>query len=213
MKKLIFFACFMAGILVSCSSDLIDSDSDKGSLYNEENAPDDGISFSFRLLNENGEKTSSFKYGDKIMFDFAIKNNCDTFIVNTFEDEEWIERIVRYVSKNGPDMFMPRGREFMCVYSNDGKIIGTPYSSIWCEFVYRIWMTIPSHTTYHMHCPWKEHYKPGDVTYPLCGPREDNVDLPVGNYYVSFSIKYREKANDPDSKFKTAIFKYPFKVV
>jgi uncharacterized protein YcfL len=59
MKKLLFLACLMAGMLVSCSSDLIDSEDDQGSLYNEENVPEDGISFSFRLLNEKEKSRQS----------------------------------------------------------------------------------------------------------------------------------------------------------
>ena len=94
-------------------------------------------------------------------------------------------------------------------------MIGVPYSSIWCDYSMKTWMTVPSHSTYHIRCPWKEtgQYNHGDVTYPLCGPKIEQADLPAGKYYVSFSIKYREKANDPDSKFKTVIFKYPFEIV
>jgi hypothetical protein len=147
------------------------------------------------------------------LFDFVIVNNSDTTMICTHENKEWIERIVRYVSKNGPDMFLPSNREFLCVYSEDGKEIGTPYSGMFCGFSNNTWKTIPSHSTYHIQCLWKETGAHNAATYPLCGPDPENDDFPIGKYSVSFSIKYREKANDSNSKFKKAIFKYPFEVL
>ena len=37
-------------------------------------------------------------------------------------------------------------------------------------------------------------------------------DLSIGKYQVSFRIKYRNKANNPESDFKTIAFNYNFSV-
>ena len=201
----------------SCSSDDEDgSVAHQDVYYDEESAKNDGISFSFRLKNEKGEDTTKFKLSENIFFDFAIINNCDTTMIYTGDKTEWKEDIINCkVRENGADMLFPMDSEFLCVYSDDGKEIDVPYSSMFCEYVFPTYGTILSHSTHHIRCPWKEtgQYNHGDVTYPLCGPKIEQADLPAGKYYVSFSIKYREKANDPDSKFKTVIFKYPFEIV
>ena len=90
-------------------------------------------------------------------------------------------------------------------------MIGVPYSGMFCNKSMQTWMTIDSHSTYHLRCKWKETGKYDDVTYPLCGC-SDLPDLPLGEYQVSFSIEYRKKANGPKSKFHTATFNYKFTV-
>lgn len=172
----------------------------------------EGICLSFRLLNEKGEETTTFNKGENIFFDLEIANNCDTTMVYTLE--EWNERVVQYgVSKNGADLFLPSSNDniIFCVYDKDGKMIGVPYSGIFCYFSLQTWMTIDSHSTYHLRCKWQETGKYDDVTYPLCGC-SDLPDLPLGEYQVSFSIEYRKKANDPKSKFRTDVINYKFTV-
>ena len=124
------------------------------------------------------------------------------------------ERVVQSgVNKNGADLFLPSSDDniIFCVYDKDGKMIGVPYSGMFCNFSLQTWMTIDSHSTYHLRCKWKETGKYDDVTYPLCGC-SDLPDLPLGEYQVSFSIEYRKKANGPKSKFHTAAFNYKFTV-
>ena len=189
------------GLLCACSSD-------------EEDIIDNGgIIMSFRLLNENGEETNSFKSGENIFFDMEIVNNCDTMML--FTAEYINERAAQFgIRENGADLLFPLSsiEDFFCVYSEDGKKIGIPYTGLYSDVP---WMGIYSHSTYHVRCNWKETEEfatRDDVTYPL-SKISAMPDLPVGNYYVSFTIKYRTMANDPESKFRIKNFNYQFTVL
>ena len=56
-------AAMLAVVMTACSSD-------------EEKDTNNRIDLSFRLLNENGEETTTFKKGENIIFDLKIANNC-----------------------------------------------------------------------------------------------------------------------------------------
>ena len=169
-----------------------------------------GIDLNFCLLNANGEEQTTFKSGDNIYFDLTIVNNCDTKMVYTFE--EWNDRVVKSgICKNGADMFLPSAEELFCVYYESGKEVGVPYDGMFCQFTAQTWMTIEPHSTSHLRCTWKETGRNEDITYPICGCA-NMPDLSIGKYQVSFRIKYRNKANNPESDFKTIAFNYNFSV-
>ena len=169
-----------------------------------------GIDLNFCLLNANGEEQTTFKSGDNIYFDLTIVNNCDTKMVYTFE--EWNDRVVKSgICKNGADMFLPSAEELFCVYDEAGKEVGVPYDGMFCQFTAQTWMTIEPHSTSHLRCTWKETGRNEDITYPICGCA-NMPDLSIGKYQVSFRIKYRNKANNPESDFKTIAFNYNFSV-
>lgn len=178
----------------------------------------EGICLSFRLLNEKGEETTTFNKGENILFDLEIVNNCDTTMVYTFERaNDWISG--NGISKNGADMLFPLSNEnFFCVFDKDDNKIGVPYSGIYCYGQY--WSAVESHSNYHIRCPWKQtdeqvwpDVRPtDDVTFPCC-KFSTMDDLPVGEYYVSSKIKYRKKAKDGKSKFKTIAINHQFIVL
>lgn len=169
-----------------------------------------GIDLNFCLLNANGEEQTTFKSGDNIYFDLTIVNNCDTKMVYTFE--EWNDRVVKSgICKNGADMFLPSAEELFCVYDEAGKEVGVPYDGMFCQFTAQTWMTIEPHSTSHLRCTWKETGRNEDITYPICGCA-NMPDLSIGKYQVSFRVKYRNKANHPESDFKTIAFNYNFSV-
>lgn len=192
----------LTAILTACSSE-------EDEINNNED-----ICVSFRLLNEKGEETSTFKSGENLFFDLQITNNSNTTMV--FSSERLNDMVVQLgISENGADMFFPLSSEdFFCVYDKEGRKIGVPYTGIYCSG--GCCKVIESHSAYNARCNWKATmdglWHHGNVTYPLC--KVDSMDdLPIGEYYVSFSIKYRNKVNDPNSKFKTFTYNYPFTII
>lgn len=105
--------------------------------------------------------------------------------------EEWNERVVQSgVNKNGADLFLPSSDDniIFCVYDKDGKMIGVPYSGMFCYFSLQTWMTIDSHSTYHLRCKWKETGKYDDVTYPF-------VDVVICQIYLLENTRYHSALN------------------
>ena len=205
-RKIVVMLSFLLMIFsVGCSSEEDDVNDNEG------------ICLSFRLLNEKGEETTTFNKGENIFFDLEIVNNCDTTLVYTFErGNDWVSE--NGISKNGADMLFPLSNEdFFCVFDKDDNKIGIPYSGIYCYGKY--WSAVESHSSYHIRCPWKQtdeqvwpDVRPtDDVSFPCC-KFSTMDDLPAGEYYVSSTIMYRKKANDPKAKFHTTVINYKFTV-
>lgn len=200
-KKSLLWISVLLLMLVGCSSE--------GEYLNN----NEGIIPTFRLLNENGEETTTFKSGDNIYFDLEIVNNCDTMMVFTSESQNDIV-IQQGISKEGADLFFPlSNEELFSVFDKNGKKIGNPYTGLYCNTSFM--KVIEPHSKYHARCNWKETgegFRQPDVTFPFCklGSMED---LPIGEYHISFRIKYRNNAKDPRSQFKTISFNYQFAIV
>ena len=71
----------LTAVLTACSSEEDD-------IKNNED-----ICVSFRLLNEKGEETSTFKSGENLFFDLEITNNSDTTMV--FSSERLNDMVVQ----------------------------------------------------------------------------------------------------------------------
>ena len=140
--------------LSSCSSD------DEEEIFKD-------VAVKFSLFNEKGEETTTFKYGENIIFDLVIKNRTDQEVelLDSFDDSNY------YINA-------------FIIYTSDGLVVGYPYDLIRDAEPYLLpretihwrtcWMVNPTETT---------DYAPF-ISTALKEP------LPKGNYYTVFSFLY-----------------------
>lgn len=146
----------MAGGMVGCSS----NDKD------ESGNPMVGVDF--RLLNENGEPSTTFNYGDDICFDLVVDNRSDSPLAigaNSGAD-------------TGPNIVL--GKDLFKVYSEQGEYVGVPWTSIGASYVF---VAISPKETAHLSCHW--------MAQKAQRPIEKNAQaepLPRGKYYTQFEV-------------------------
>ena len=182
MKKKLFMmmCCLLMIISAGCSSD--DDGSDNSI-----------ISVNFMLQDENGVEKYTFYEGENIVFRLDIINNGD------FD--------ISYGLKDADVIF---GKDLFCVYSNNGSIVGLPWTGMYCEYTGQKAFIIPANTVMHIYCPW---YLCKDIntTHPLC--KGDNIEkLPVGNYYTRFSIEYNKNTTSSNKQMTKKNIQVGFKV-
>ena len=121
----------------------------------------DSIQVEFELLNARGEQTTTFNYGEDIIFDLKVYNNGNY----PFWRDAW--------DILGHDMFG--------VYRSNGHYEGIPWH-YYEGFVDAILRGIGAHSLKHWQCPWssKSSVKP---TFPLM-LNKDNHILSKGSYYA-----------------------------
>ena len=130
----------------------------------------------FKLLNDKGEATSVFKYGEDIIFDLTITNQSNSSVeVSTYRDAVTNENTFRVYTQNGQDM-------------------GRPWDEIWAEFNL-LW--IKPRECHHWRCHW---IADNDRTFVK---KESRKPLPVGDYVTTLYVKTTNgKTADYVRKFK-----------
>ena len=114
-----------------------------------------------------GKETTTFKVGENILFDLEITNVTDSVVkIGPFDPN-----IIRY------DVFT--------VYTDDGKIIGSP-TKIWDETAIMKYYCIQSGQALKWKCTWlkDDNVQP---THPMIHA-DDLKPLPVGKYYTEFIL-------------------------
>ncbi len=197
--RFLFWAFLLVAGFTACSND-IDNNTDKEEPWSS----DDDVLVDFSLLNDKGEKCSSFKENEVIFFDLVITNKRigSLSILDGF--------------KEGSDIFFDK--DFFCVYTAKGEKINVPWTGMFCEYALHKALTIEAGTTYHVSCPWR--YETSDnlgefvVSYPLCkGFDNENSLFPAlkkGDYYTEFVVKYKNLTTS--KTFIEKKFKYKFKI-
>ena len=181
MKKLVYYLLITLGI-VSCNKDDFSEEIYMNDAISDEKSE---IVLKFSLKDENGRETTTFKKNENIIFDLAIENmsNKDFIYKQNFEG----------------DSDLSFGSDFFYVYTDKGKGLGAPWSSMFCEYSLQKEFKIPAKTTYHISCPW-QWTSSVKATHPLCKD-EDGVtptakSLSKGKYISTFSVKYRAYPDD-----------------
>ena len=151
------------------------------------------IDFKFQLCTIDGNNTNVFTYGDNVVFDLLITNNSDCDITYGPQDADIIF---------GEDLFY--------VYSKDSGGIGLPWTGMYCEYSLQRSFIIPANSAKHVYCTWNLS-KEINTSHPLC-KAEDNANLPIGNYYTKFSVKYNNKIGSSQKRMITKEFQTEFKV-
>ena len=188
MNKKLFL---MMGVLLSalmfsaCSnSDEIDSNLSKGDIIETDNEYDK-IQISFSLLNDKNVPTTAFEYGEDICFELTITNNSDKELI-IFDD-------------------IRLGRDLFRIFRNDGTEIGTPWTSLGSDF-FAIGI-MPKAST-RLACNWIKEYS---TQKPLM-KKAEFAPLPIGNYYTSFLIMYRNLDSGLQDAFFEKEFNLNFKI-
>lgn len=136
-----------------------------------------------------GKETTTFKVGENILFDLEITNVTDSVVkIGPFDPN-----IIRY------DVFT--------VYTDDGKIIGSP-TKIWDETAIMKYYCIQSGQALEWKCTWlkDDNMLP---TYPMIHA-DDIKPLPVGKYYTEFALSEEKYTKN---NWKREIIHKDFEVV
>ena len=143
----------------------------------------DAYGIGYSLRNENGDRTTTFKEGENIIFDVTILNA--TGYELHMADERGILMSV------------------MSVFRSDGEYVGNPFQSAYSTMELR-WITVEAHGRLHWSCSWiyDERYV-HDGRYGSSTSYSTNVlspvaPLPKGAYYVMIKSKVMYRiADDP----------------
>ena len=143
----------------------------------------DAYGIGYSLRNENGDRTTTFKEGENIIFDVTILNA--TGYELHMADERGILMSV------------------MSVFRSDGEYVGNPFQSAYSTMELR-WITVEAHGRLHWSCSWiyDERYVHDD-RYGSSTSYSTNVlspvaPLPKGAYYVMIKSKVMYRiADDP----------------
>ena len=138
----------------------------------------DAYGIGYSLRNEDGDRTTTFKVGENIIFDVTIFN------------------------ATGYELHMADERDIlmsvMSVYRSDGEYVGNPFQSAFYTMELR-WITVEAHGRFHWSCSWiyDERYVHDD-RYDSSTSYSTNVlspvaPLPKGAYYVMIksNVMYR----------------------
>ena len=134
----------------------------------------DAYGIGYSLKNENGDRTTTFKEGENIIFDVTIINS--TGYELHLADERGILMGI------------------MSVFRSDGEYVGNPFQSAFYTMELR-WITVEAHGRLHWSYPWiyDERYAHDD-RYGSSTSYSTNVlspvaPLPKGAYYVMMKYK------------------------
>ena len=138
----------------------------------------DAYDIGYSLRNEKGNRTTTFKEGENIIFDITILNG------------------------TGYKLYMADERDIlmsvMSVFRSDGEYVGNPFQSAFYTMELR-WITVEAHSRFHWSCSWiyDERYV-HDGRYGSSTSYSTNVlspvaPLPKGAYYVMIksNVMYR----------------------
>ena len=140
----------------SCSNDNIEKESDN-------------ISVDLYLMNEKGEKTTTFLNGENIVVCADLKNSTSEGIT-LFDETDHSHQLEWYNLEN-----------VFTIYDNDGTLIGKAWDGFSLAEI-----RIPSGESIHWQCCWMEHQTEMPANSPFVINKIKNP-LPQGDYYVLFS--------------------------
>lgn len=120
-------------------------------------------------MNEQGEKTTTFKSGENIVLCANLKNSTSKLII-IFDESDHPNSIAW---ENLNNVF--------AIYENNGKLIDKAWDGISLSEI-----LIPSGETIHWQCCWKEHQTDMPNVPPFVVD-EIKSPLPKGDYYAQFS--------------------------
>ena len=129
----------------------------------------DAYDIGYSLRNERGDRTTTFKEGENIIFDVTISNA--TGYKLHMADER--------------DILMSA----MSVFRSDGEYVGNPFQSAFYTMELR-WITVEAHSRFHWSCSWiYDGRYVYDSRYGSSTSYSTNVlspvaPLPKGAYYV-----------------------------
>lgn len=150
------FLFILGMVFASCSND------------NDEKKQDD-LEVDFFLMNEQGEKATTFKSGENIVLCADIKNNTSKLII-FFDEADYPKSVAWNYLDN-----------VFAIYESNGKLIDKAWDGISLSEIF-----LPSGETVHWQCYWKEH----KIDFPNVPPfvvDEIKSTLPKGDYYALFS--------------------------
>jgi hypothetical protein len=138
----------------------------------------DAYAIGYSLRNEDGDRATTFKEGENIIFDVTIFN------------------------ATGYELHMADERNIlmsvMSVYRSDGEYVGNPFQSAFYTMELR-WITVEAHGRLHWSCSWiyDERYvhddRYGSSTSYSTKVLSNVAPLPKGTYYVMIksNVMYR----------------------
>ena len=166
MKFFTFWSILMKHVMIKCLA-LAVLGSALGCNKAEE-APASPLTYSFQLLNEQGQEATVFPKGQNILFRFLLINPTNEVVVlnNPAFDEAEFLAVTRLTPGEG------------------SGTVGKPYKNMFCEYVQAF--RVPPHDTLELSISWVE--APNSTTRgPFCA-HAPTTWLPVGRYRTSFPI-------------------------
>lgn len=156
------------------------------------------INFKFRLLDETGNPSTTFKEGENFVFSFLIINKSNQVLnLRQSIDQSDFFKVYR---------LNPEG--------NSAKIaVGKPYINMFCE--YKLGIQIAQKDTLKFEIPWNPNpWEQGNIYYNaiFCKINE-NSPLPVGIYTTGFSSAFEFFSKDESYRTDNENFEIDFKVV
>jgi hypothetical protein len=193
---------FLLAIIVTfglCSWNLYDK-SDKTKAENNSSKKSSkrksDVDFNFRLLNINGQESTTFKVGENFTFSLILENNSNDSL---FLDNS----------------FLTDGNGFCVVYSLDGKLVGQPFASSGAQIV-----SSDAHPFYGsqkeftLNVPWSDSRPHWSVLHHnFKGLNKET--LPKGKYYTVFKHRFcfDRKADKPSLCLQPVNVRIDFEVI
>lgn len=170
MKKVLFFISCLA-LTVSAATALMGCSSEEAF-----DKIDGNVKLNFTLQDVQGNKKTTFKEGENIVFDLEVVNNDSLDFIYTlnFEDDS--------------DIILDN--DLFSVYTTMGQKVGKPWDNMFCLMhLQDRWVLAPANTTSHIRAAW---YGTSAVrmSYPLC-KFEEEVKIKKGTYFTMFNVKYK----------------------
>lgn len=173
-KCLLWISAFLLTTvgMISCSDDELD-----GLRDNQATFKTDLYSIGYSLKNTKGERTSTFKEGENIIFDVVIYNTIGNEI--GLADE-------RYILMGAAS-----------VYHSNGEYVGNPWQSAFQTFELR-WIHIKANDYVHWSFPWiydEGYASASSISTKVLSPMDP---LPKGSYYsmIKGSIMKHDMGSD-----------------
>lgn len=161
MKYLLYFGlifCALLGSLVGCKK--------------KQEAPQEPLTFSFQLLNEQGQETSVFAPGQNIIFHFEARNTTD-------QTMNFVTRVTNLDSTSLPAIYQG--------VPSSSQLVGKPYKRTCNDFLTPPYAT-PAHGAISFTIPWLPSTQYLDKD-PFC-IHANTTPLPRGHYYASFTPSF-----------------------
>lgn len=209
-KRIIFagasFWLCVCGFMSCSDADNVEDLQEKTTrLSSEENiieTSEDSISIYFSILNEAGKPSTSFKYGENMLFRLSMKNKTDRMLMVSrnfegFNDISWDNNFLRVFTAEGKDMGVPWTGMFLNKDNRDSWGFAGHLS---CPWSYQNIETL-------LATSWSE-YNPL-LSFPLDKSessessnkaKQPKQPLPRGDYYTHFMIKFNSIPGDETTK-------------
>lgn len=188
------------GIIFSLSSWNLYDNSDKTKVKSESSKKSSKrkaeVDFNFRLLNTNGEESTTFKTGENFTFSLMLENNSgdSLFLDNSF---------------------LTDGNGFCAVYDQNGKLVGQPFACSGAQIVSSD--THPFYGTqkeFTLNVPWSDSRPFWSVLHHnFKGLNQEK--LPKGKYYTIFKHRFcfDRKSDKPSLCLQPVNVRIDFEVI